>query len=119
MSAELRRELGLRDISLFAIACIVGTRWIASAAHTGPGSILLWVLAAILLAIPIAIAVASLTEKHTEAGDIYVWTHGDFGPWHGFLAFWTYWVGIAFWFPSAAVFYMTIAASALGPSYEH
>jgi hypothetical protein len=32
--SELRRELGLRDISLFAIACIVGTRWIASAAHT-------------------------------------------------------------------------------------
>ncbi len=97
--SELRRELGLRDISLFAIACIVGTRWIASAAHTGPGSILLWVLAAILLVIPIAIAVASLTEKHPEAGGIYVWTRGDFGPWHGFLAFRTYWVGIALWFP--------------------
>jgi glutamate:GABA antiporter len=118
MASELRRELGLRDISLFAIACIVGTRWIASAAHTGPGSILLWVLAAILLVIPIAIAVASLTEKHPQAGGIYIWTRGDFGPWHGFLAFWTYWVGIAFWFPSAAVFYMSIAASALGPSYE-
>ncbi len=117
--SELRRELGLRDISLFAIACIVGTRWIASAARTGPGSILLWVLAAILLVIPIAIAVASLTERHPQAGGIYVWTRGDFGPWHGFLAFWTYWVGIAFWFPSASVFYMSIAASALGPSYEH
>jgi amino acid transporter len=117
--SELRRELGLRDISLFAIACIVGTRWIASAAHAGPGSILLWLLAAILLVVPIAIAVASLTEKQPHAGGIYIWTRGDFGPWHGFLAFWSYWIGIAFWFPSAAVFYMSIAASALGPSYAH
>ena len=27
--AGLRREFGLRDITLFAIACIVGARWIA------------------------------------------------------------------------------------------
>ena len=116
---ELRREFGLRDISLLAIACIIGTRWMASAAHAGPGSILLWLLAALFLVIPVAIAVASLTEKHPQAGGIYVWTRGDFGPWHGFLAFWAYWVGLAFWFPSAAVFYTSVAASALGPSYEH
>jgi glutamate:GABA antiporter len=117
--AELHRELGLRDITLFAIACIIGTRWIASAAHAGPGSIILWLLAAILLLIPLAIATASLTMKHPQTGGLYVWTRGDFGPWHGFLAFWIYWVGIAFWFPSAAMFYMSIAASALGPEYAH
>jgi len=117
--AKLRRELGLRDITLFAIACIVGTRWIAAAAHAGPGSILLWLLAALFFVIPLAIATASLTARHPEAGGLYIWTRGDFGPWHGFLAFWIYWVGIAFWFPSAAIFYMSIAASALGPSYEH
>ena len=117
--ARLRRELGLRDITLFAIACIVGTRWIASAAHAGPGSILLWLLAALFFVIPLAIATASLTARHPAAGGLYVWTRFDFGPWHGFLAFWIYWVGIAFWFPSAAIFYMSIAASTLGPSYEH
>ncbi|HEY3825990.1 MAG TPA: APC family permease [Bryobacteraceae bacterium] len=107
----LKRELGLRDLSLFAIACIVGTRWIASAAHAGPGSILLWLLAAIFLLIPLAIATAVLTVKHPEAGGLYRWTRADFGPWHGFLAFWVYWTGIAFWFPSAAMFYMSIALS--------
>ena len=116
--AKLRRELGLRDITLFAIACIVGTRWIAAAAHTGPGAILLWLLAALFFVIPLAIATASLTARHPEAGGLYIWTRGDFGPWHGFLAFWVYWVGIAFWFPSAAIFYMSIAASMLGPSYQ-
>lgn len=116
---KLRRELGLRDLSLFLIACIVGTRWIASAAHAGPGSILLWLLAALFFAIPLAIATAALTARHPEAGGLYVWTRSDFGPWHGFLAFWVYWMGIAIWFPSAAMFYMSIAASMLGPEYAH
>lgn len=118
-AANLRRELGLRDITLFAIACIVGTRWIAAAAHAGPGSIVLWLLAALFFVIPLAIATASLTVRHPQAGGLYIWTRGDFGPWHGFLAFWIYWVGIAFWFPSAALFYMSIAVSALGPAYAH
>jgi amino acid transporter len=110
----LKRELGLRDLTLFAIACIVGTRWIASAAHAGPGSILLWLLAAIFFLIPLAIAVAVLTVKHPVAGGLYRWTRADFGPWHGFLAFWVYWAGIAIWFPSAAMFYMSIALSGQG-----
>jgi glutamate:GABA antiporter len=110
----LQRELGLRDLTLFAIACIIGTRWIASAAHAGPGSILLWVLAAIFFLIPLAIAVATLTVKHPEAGGLYRWTRADFGPWHGFLAFWIYWTGIAIWFPSAAMFYTSIALSGSG-----
>lgn len=116
---HLKRELGLRDITLYAIACMVSTRWIAAAAHAGSGSILLWLLAALFTVIPVAIATTSLTLKHPHAGGIYIWTRGDFGPWHGFLAFWTYWIGIAFWFPSAAMFYMSIAASTLGPRYEH
>ncbi len=110
----LKRELGLRDLTLFAIACIIGTRWIASAAHAGPGSILLWLLAAIFFLIPLAIAVAVLTVKHPVSGGLYRWTRADFGPWHGFLAFWVYWTGIAIWFPSAAMFYMSIALSGRG-----
>ena len=115
----LKRELGLRDLTLFAIACIVGTRWIASAAHAGPGSILLWFLAAVFFVVPLAIAVAALTVRHPKAGGLYIWTRDDFGPWHGFLAFWVYWIGIAVWFPSAAMFYMSIATAALGPAYAH
>jgi glutamate:GABA antiporter len=97
-----------------AIASIIGTRWIASAAHAGPGSVLLWLLAAIFLLIPLSIAIAVLTAKHPETGGLYRWTRADFGPWHGFLAFWIYWIGIAFWFPSAAMFYMSVVLSNSG-----
>jgi glutamate:GABA antiporter len=112
--SELKRELGLRDVTLFAIACIVGTRWIAAAAHAGPGSVLLWMLTAVFFVVPLAIAVASLAVKHPEAGGLYVWTRADFGPWHGFLCFWVYWMGMAVWYPSAAMFYMEAALHALG-----
>jgi glutamate:GABA antiporter len=106
----LRRTLGTRDITLFAIAAVVGARWIATAAHAGPGSIVLWVIAAVCFAVPLAIATASLTVRHPQAGGIYIWTRHDFGPWHGFLAFWLYWMGTIAWFPGAAMFYIGSAA---------
>jgi APA family basic amino acid/polyamine antiporter len=111
--------LGLRDVTLFAIACIVGTRWISPAAHAGPGSLLLWLLSAVFFTAPLAAAVGTLAVKYPGAGGLYLWTRGDFGPWHGFLAFWVYWMGIAFWFPAAAVAYMSMGVYALGPAYAH
>ena len=116
---QLRRELGLRDVTLFAIACLVSTRWIPAAAHAGPGSITLWLLAAILLAAPLAAVVGTLSVKYPGAGGLYLWTRNDFGPWHGFLCFWLYWLGMAFWFPSAAMFYMSAGLDLLGPAGAH
>jgi amino acid transporter len=116
---ELKRELGVRDLTFFAITCIVGVRWVPMAAHAGPGTVTLWMLAALLLAVPLAISVGALSAKYPGAGGLYYWTRGDFGPWHGFLCFFIYWVGIAFWFPTAAMFYMSLAAYGLGPTYAH
>lgn len=111
---RLRRELGLRDITLFALICIVGPRWMAFAAHTGPGSLTLWILAALLFAVPLAIAVARLTVRQPDAGGMYLWARKDFGPWHGFLCFWIYWMAIAIWFPSATIFYSGAVLHLLG-----
>ena len=92
----------------------MGTRWIPAAAHAGPGSIALWLLGAVLFVAPLAIAVGALIAKYPGAGGLYVWTRADFGPWAGFLGFWLYWLGIAFWFPSAAIFYCSAAFHILG-----
>jgi amino acid transporter len=118
-ATALRRELGARDITLFAISCVIGTRWIAAAAHAGPGSIILWFLGAIFFVGPLAVAVATLTVKYPSAGGMYVWTRNDFGPWHGFLSFVCYWTQMAVWFPSAAMFYLGAAAFAFGPRFAH
>src|SRR5271157_3683075 len=117
-STGLKREMGLRDVTFFAIACIVSTRWIPAASHAGPGSVMLWLAAALLFAL--AVAVGALAVKYPGcAGGLYVWTRGDFGPWHGFLCFWVYWMGIAFLLPTAALFYMAAGFSALGPKLAH
>jgi amino acid transporter len=115
MHSELKRELGLRDITLLAIACIVGTRWIPAAAHAGPGSVTLWFLAAVLFMVPLAIAVAALSVKYPGTGGLYLWARNDFGRFHGFLCFAVYWIGLAIWFPSAAIFYMSAGVYALTP----
>ena len=119
MPKELKRELGLRDLTLFAIACIVGTRWIPAAAHAGPGSVTLWLLAALLFMVPLAVTVAALCVKYPGTGGLYLWTRNDFGRWHGFLCFAVYWIGMALWFPSAAMFYMGAGVYSLGASYAH
>jgi len=116
---KLRQELGLRDLSLFLIALMVGPRWISVAAHGGPGSVSLWILAALLFAVPLAIAVAALSAKYPGAGGLYIWARNDFGPWPGFLNFWVYWLGIAFLIPGAALFALGIAVYALGPNYAY
>jgi amino acid transporter len=116
MSSELKRELGLRDITLLAITCIVGTRWIPAAAHAGPGSVTLWFLAAILFMVPLAIAVAALAVKYPGTGGLYLWARNDFGRFHGFLCFAVYWIGLAIWFPSAAMFYMGAGIYAVNPA---
>jgi glutamate:GABA antiporter len=116
----LKPKLGLRDVTLLSIACIMGTRWIPAAAHAGPGSVTLWLAAAILFAAPLAAVVGRLAMKYPGmAGGLYAWTREDFGPWHGFLCFWVYWIGIAFLLPSAAIFYITAGFYALGPKYAH
>jgi amino acid transporter len=116
MHNALKRELGLRDITLLAIACIVGTRWIPAAAHAGSGSVALWFLAAVLFMVPLAIAVAALSVKYPGTGGLYLWTRNDFGRFHGFLCFAVYWIGLAIWFPSAAMFYMGAGMYALDPA---
>jgi glutamate:GABA antiporter len=115
----LKRELGLRDLALFAIACITSARWIPIAAHAGPGSVTLWILATVLFMVPLTAAVAALVAKYPGAGGLYLWTRQDFGAWPAFLCFWVYWVGIAFLFPSAALLYVRAGFSMFGHSFAH
>ncbi len=116
VSMQLNRGLGLRDVTLLGIACIVGTRWLATAAHAGPGSITLFLLAGLFFVGPTVQAVGALAERRPAAGGQYVWAREDFGDWHGFLAFWLYWIGIACWVPNAALAYVSIAAYAIDPA---
>lgn len=118
-SAQLKRELGVADLTLFAITCIVSTRWIPIAAHAGPSSAALWIGAAVFFVIPLTISVAALVTKYPEAGGMYLWARRDFGPWHGFMCFFVYWIGIAFLLPAATLLYARVGFSLLPRAYAH
>jgi amino acid transporter len=102
----LRKELGLRDLVLFNIAAIFSTRWIAAAAHIGPGSLLLWLFAAVLFLVPCAFVVAHLSRLFPEEGGLYVWTRQAFGDWHAFLCVWFYYLNNVFWIAGVLVAFL-------------
>lgn len=108
--AQLKRVLNLRDIVLMNIVAIVGLRWLLTAAQTGPSATLLWLAALVLFFIPQALSVIELTTRYPKEGGVYVWAREAFGPGHGFIAGWCYWVNNLIYYPSLLIF---IASNAL------
>ncbi|MGC2695113.1 MAG: APC family permease [Candidatus Angelobacter sp.] len=97
--SQLRRAMGFWDVLLFNIAAVLGPRWIAAAAHNGPSSISLWVLAALLFFLPTALIIIELSTRYPAEGGLYVWSKEAFGDFHGFVAGWAYWIYTFFYFP--------------------
>jgi amino acid transporter len=115
--AQLRRELGLRDLVLFNIAAVVGVRWLAAAAHVGPSGLVLWALAAALFFLPCALTVAELATRFPSEGGYYVWTRHAFGEWHGFVCGWMAWWSNLVYFPNLALAIVGMAVYIAGPQY--
>jgi glutamate:GABA antiporter len=98
------KVLGLRDVVLMNIVAVVGMRWIARGARTGPPSVTLWILAWIAFFVPLALAVSALARKYPEQGGVYAWVRRAFGAGHGFICGWCLWVNNLFYFPSLLLF---------------
>ncbi len=113
-TTTLRRELRLRDLVFFDICAIVSLRWIAAAAHAGPGSLVLWVIAAVFFFLPSAIVVARLSRRFPEEGGMYIWTKRAFGDRHAFLCGWFYFLSTILYFPSLLLAGIGMTAYALG-----
>ena len=116
---SLPRVMGLRDVVLFNVTAIVGLRWLTTAAQFGPASLLLWLLAMVIFFLPSAVAVRELADLDPGAGGMYRWVCRAFGPRHGFVAGWGYWVNNLLYFPSLLVTMAAIAAYAGGPGAVH
>ena len=99
-SSELQRRLTLRDLVLFNFVAIIGIPWVATAAKAGPGSITLWILAALLFFVPQGLAVIQLAADLPDEGGIYAWTRKELGQVHGFICGWCYWINNVLYYPS-------------------
>jgi amino acid transporter len=112
------KALGLRDVVLMNVVAVVGMRWIARGARTGPASVPLWILAWIAFLVPLALSVSTLARKYPDQGGVYAWVRRAFGPVHGFFCGWFLWVNNLFYFPSLLLFAAANFAAMGGPAWE-
>jgi amino acid transporter len=92
----LKRQLGLRDLVLAQVLCVVGSAWVGVAAELGRAQALTWVAAMLLFYFPMAVVVIGLNRIMPLEGGLYVWARRAFGGLGGFLTAWNLWVyGIA------------------------
>ena len=111
----LHRQLGLRDLVLAQVLCVVGSAWVGVAAELGRAQALTWAAAMLLFYFPMAAVVIGLNGIMPLEGGLYVWAHRAFGGLGGFLTAWNLWVyGIAV---TAAILYAipTELAYLIGP----
>jgi amino acid transporter len=101
---ELRRTLGLADVSLFFVVAGSNLQWVATAAAAGPASLLVWVIGCAAMFVPLSICVIYLTSRHPDEGGMYVWSKRAFGPFAGFFTGWTYWTSNLPYFPALLYF---------------
>ena len=106
--------MGFWDVLLFNIATVLGPRWVAAAAHSGPSSISLWIIAALFFFVPSALVINELSSRFPCEGGLYIWAQEAFGDFHGFVAGWTYWIYTVFYFPGLLLASAAMSAYIIG-----
>ncbi|HVT40727.1 MAG TPA: APC family permease [Gemmatimonadaceae bacterium] len=91
-SAELKKELGVRDLALTQILFIVGLTWIGVAGKLGPSHVVFWLLALVLFYLPSAAVVMYLNRLMPLEGGLYQWAKLGFNQTVGFLLAWNLWL---------------------------
>jgi amino acid transporter len=90
--AALRRELGLGDLVLAQVLCVVGSSWVGIAAKLGRSHTIFWLLAMALFYVPLGVVVIYLNGLMPLEGGLYQWAKAGFGEMAGFLTAWNLWV---------------------------
>jgi amino acid transporter len=103
-TSELKRTIGLRDLALYYVVCVMSIRWTATAAGAGPSILVIWGAALVCFFIPLAGCVMELSSRYPQEGGLYVWSREAFGDFSGFIAAWMYWMSNLSYFPSVLYF---------------
>ncbi|HKE21974.1 MAG TPA: APC family permease [Bryobacteraceae bacterium] len=88
----LKRELGLADLVLAQVLCVVGSSWVGIAAKLGKAHAFFWLLAIALFYLPLGVVVIYLNRLMPLEGGLYQWAKAGFGEMAGFLTAWNLWV---------------------------
>jgi amino acid transporter len=113
---RLVRALKLRDLILFNLVAVLGLRHLGTTAKFGPGSLLMWLIAAVFFFIPQGLAVMELSSRFPKEGGIYFWTKRALGEGNGFLCGWCYWINNVLYYPNLLISAAVIATFAFEKS---
>src|SRR5262249_912741 len=83
--ADLRKDLGVTDLTLTQILFIVGLPWVGVAAKQGPSHVVFWLLAIVFFYLPSAAVVIHLNRAMPLEGGLYQWAKLGFNEMTGFL----------------------------------
>jgi amino acid transporter len=114
--AGLHKELGLRDLVLAQVLCVVGSSWVGVAAKLGRAHGAFWLAAMLLFYVPLAVVVIYLNRLMPLEGGLYQWAKAAFGEMAGFLIAWNLWVYAIIATASILFVIPTDAGYMLGPS---
>jgi amino acid transporter len=116
--AALRKELGLRDLALAQVLCVVGSSWVGIAAKLGRAHLVFWLAAIALFFLPLAAVVIYLNRLMPLEGGLYQWAKRGFGEFAGFLIAWNLWVYAIVSTASVIFVVPTDLAYLLGPEWS-
>jgi amino acid transporter len=114
-SAELRKELGVRDLALTQILFIIGLTWIGVAGKLGPSHVVMWLLAVVLFYLPLAAVVIWLNQLMPLEGGLYQWAKLGFNQAIGFMVAWNLWLYVILFASELGLTVATYLSYALGP----
>jgi amino acid transporter len=115
-SAELKKELGVRDLALTQILFIIGLTWIGVAGKLGPSHVVMWLLAIVLFYLPMTAVVIYLNQLMPLEGGLYQWAKLGINPTVGFLLAWNLWLYVVVFTSEIGIQCATYLSYALGPS---
>ncbi len=115
-SAELRKELGVRDLALTQILFIIGLTWIGVAGKLGPSHVVLWLLAVVLFFAPLTAVIIWLNDLMPLEGGIYQWAKLGFNETVGFMVAWNLWLYVVLFASELGLTVATYLSYALGPA---
>jgi amino acid transporter len=90
--ANLRKELGLKDLVLAQVLCVVGSSWVGIAGKVGRAHVVFWLAAMLAFYLPLAAVVIYLNRLLPLEGGLYQWAKAGYGEMAGFLTAWNLWV---------------------------
>ena len=117
-SAELKKELGLRDLVFTQILFVAGFTNLGTAAKLGPSHVVFWLLGVFLFYIPLAMVVIHLNRWRPLEGGLYQWASAAFGSLIGFLVAWNLWLYAISFMSELGLTTATGLSYVLGPSAE-